>query len=1073
MQVYLLDVEAGPEGLHLFGSDTDGASVCATVRNVVAHIYVDWPFADRSDGAAATLRGVLDVDEDDLWVTFEQRTRLMGYVPDAATGDPCKSWYARLHATDYRLLRRVGRAMQWKAEALCRAFGVAARPLSTYNHEVGLEQHFFCARNVAPATWIALHGTTPVTTARASTCAREVVVPCDGVQPSSNDDPPPDMTVLSFDIETGFHDLSRRCGSFPQLHSPCSAVTYIGASCQGSSTGTTTRATVLALAPDDAVHAALSSTPDVQPFRTEPELLNAFGALLAAADPSFVTGYNIWGFDWEFLAKRAEYFELFGNMADAGAAAAAYREAQQRRSALDGLARHSPSAGVPPAARERLRQCGVFAAKTVEEAKRKLAKLGGGCRMGRATELGQTDALLLRYASEAAVAAAYAHFGTYDGDMEAFWRCSRLVGHRARLAESKTESSAHGQFFQRRVDLPGRVTLDLYKLVKETYKLSSYKLRDVATHFGVTQGKIDLPYETMFQHHCANDPDKAKAICAYCLRDTAVPLEVLRRIDAVLNVLELASTTGVPARQLLVRGQQLRCYTQLHALAESRGMVMNVRTTPDRETFQGATVQEPRCGYIQGVILYLDFASLYPSIIQSFNLDYSTYVFESDRPAVEALERAGKLALLRVKGSGGFTHVFVRPEGARRHGVMPHLLTNLLDARKAAKRDLKAAKRAGGDDARVRVLDARQLSLKICANSCYGFTGVTSDKAMLPLCAIADSTTALGRQLIEDTKQAVLGHPLGAHLSCVYGDTDSVLFEAHTNDIRQGWAWGKTLEAWLNDTVLPPIGHKLSIELEEVAWGYLQYKKKRYTGRMYPEGPDGKCKVEVKGIELARTDQTNVLLRIYQGLLDQLFPTDPAAPPYPPDVLRRRCHAYMQRALADMVDSTAASFTVSDYAFSKQMRADYKNPNLPHVDMVRRLRDKVRRGEAPNVEVPQPGDRCRYVFVSGVGQLYKRSEHPALCTLAELDMEYYLGAIKKPLTECLQWFMEPAAIAALFAVPEGVLARRKMGAKSLLTYFGGGTEASVAHAASAHAAPPPPVPPTPTKKARRQSTLTF
>ena len=77
------------------------------------------------------------------------------------------------------------------------------------------------------------------------------------------------------------------------------------------------------------------------------------------------------------------------------------------------------------------------------------------------------------------------------------------------------------------------------------------------------------------------------------------------------------------------------------------------------------------------------------------------------------------------------------------------ILAELLGARKQAKKDMKAAK----DPMVKAVQNGRQLALKISANSVYGFTGATVGQ--LPCLAISSSTTAYGREMIDQTKEAV------------------------------------------------------------------------------------------------------------------------------------------------------------------------------------------------------------------------------------------------------------------------------------------------------------------------------
>ena len=90
---------------------------------------------------------------------------------------------------------------------------------------------------------------------------------------------------------------------------------------------------------------------------------------------------------------------------------------------------------------------------------------------------------------------------------------------------------------------------------------------------------------------------------------------------------------------------------------------------------------------------------------------------------------------------------FVKPEV--REGLLPMILKNLLEARGRAKKELKIEK----CPFKKKVLDGRQLALKISANSVYGFTGAQVGK--LPCLPISGSVTAFGRMMIDETKRHV------------------------------------------------------------------------------------------------------------------------------------------------------------------------------------------------------------------------------------------------------------------------------------------------------------------------------
>lgn len=85
----------------------------------------------------------------------------------------------------------------------------------------------------------------------------------------------------------------------------------------------------------------------------------------------------------------------------------------------------------------------------------------------------------------------------------------------------------------------------------------------------------------------------------------------------------------------------------------------------------------------------------------------------------------------------------------RKRGLLPIILEELIAARKKAKIELKNAT----DPLKKIVLNGRQLAIKITTNSVYGFTGATVGK--LPCLDISQSVTGFGRQMIDQTKNAV------------------------------------------------------------------------------------------------------------------------------------------------------------------------------------------------------------------------------------------------------------------------------------------------------------------------------
>jgi hypothetical protein len=125
-----------------------------------------------------------------------------------------------------------------------------------------------------------------------------------------------------------------------------------------------------------------------------------------------------------------------------------------------------------------------------------------------------------------------------------------------------------------------------------------------------------------------------------------------------------------------------------------------------------------------------------------------------------------------------------------KQGIMPAILSELLAARKATRKLIPEQK----DEFMKNVLDKRQLSIKVTANSMYGQTGAKTSSFYEIDCAA--STTAIGRKLLNYAKRVIeeayvnqtletQSHGLvKTNAEYVYGDTDSVFFKFNLTDLN-------------------------------------------------------------------------------------------------------------------------------------------------------------------------------------------------------------------------------------------------------------------------------------------------
>lgn len=402
----------------------------------------------------------------------------------------------------------------------------------------------------------------------------------------------------------------------------------------------------------------------------------------------------------------------------------------------------------------------------------------------------------------------------------------------------------------------GRIQLDLLQLVQRDHQLRSYTLNSVCAEF-LNEQKEDV-HHTMITELFNGTPESRRRLAVYCLKDAYLPLRLMDKLMCLVNYTEMARVTGVPFNYLLARGQQVKFISQMFRKALEQGLVIpNMSGQQSDEQYEGATVIEPTRGFYEEPVATLDFASLYPSIIQAHNLCYTTLI-----------EKKG---IIEKKGYKKDEDYIVTPNGDMfctikvRKGLLTQILEELLNARKAAKKELAVET----DSFRKAVLNGRQLALKISANSVYGLTGATVGK--LPCLAIASSTTSYGRQMIEKTKMEVEGkyniaNGYSHDAQVIYGDTDSVMVKFGPKELEKAMELGQEAAAFVSAKFIKPI----KLEFEKVYYPYLLINKKRYAG-LYWTKTDKYDKMDTKGIETVRRDNCRMVQTMIETVLHKIL----------------------------------------------------------------------------------------------------------------------------------------------------------------------------------------------------------
>ncbi|WP_456453484.1 DNA polymerase domain-containing protein, partial [Thermococcus sp.] len=288
---------------------------------------------------------------------------------------------------------------------------------------------------------------------------------------------------------------------------------------------------------------------------------------------------------------------------------------------------------------------------------------------------------------------------TYNGDnfdMPYLLKRAEKLGIRLFISRDKEHPEPKMQRMGDRfaVEVKGRIHFDLYPVVRRTINLPTYTLEAVyEAVLGKSKSKLNAEeiaaiWET---------EEGLKKLARYSMEDARATYELGREffpMEAELAKLIGQSPWDVSRSSTgnLVEWYLLRVAYERNELAPNRPSSEEYQRRL-RQGYAGAYVKEPERGLWENIV-YLDYKSLYPSIIVTHNISPDT------------LEREGCRNYDTAPGVGyRFCKDF--------RGFIPSILEELIETRAEIKRKMKATI----DPIEKKMLDYRQRALKILANS--------------------------------------------------------------------------------------------------------------------------------------------------------------------------------------------------------------------------------------------------------------------------------------------------------------------------------------------------------------------
>ena len=509
----------------------------------------------------------------------------------------------------------------------------------------------------------------------------------------------------------------------------------------------------------------LSSTENshLESYQTEEEVLLAWSNLIQTENPDIIIGYNIFGFDYEFMFRRAE---------ENGCAQEFLKLSRNKGEVCANLDRDTN--------RYKLEETSIQIASGQHDLK--YIKMNGRLQIDLYNFFRREENLTsykLDYVAghfigdyvkslnyERSKDSTSIKTGNMTGLLEGSYIHFEEIGH-------STDYYANGAKFQ------------VVKVDKSACKfyVSGEICPDFTKKVRWCLAKDDVSPKDIFQLTNGSANDRA-IIAKYCIQDCNLVHYLMNKVDVLTGFIEMASICSVPISFLVLRGQGIKLTSYVAKKCREKGTLMPVLEKLDSDDgYEGAIVLEPKCDlYLDNPVACVDYASLYPSSMMSENLSHDSKVWTKeynlkdelltitgdtdesgekfiydDVPGYEYVDicydtfkyvrKSATSAAEKVKSGYKICRFAQFPEGNR--AIMPSILEELLLARKTTRKLIPQQT----DEFMKNVLDKRQLGYKVTANSLYGQCGARTSTFYEK--DIAASTTATGRKLLTYAKRII------------------------------------------------------------------------------------------------------------------------------------------------------------------------------------------------------------------------------------------------------------------------------------------------------------------------------
>lgn len=500
------------------------------------------------------------------------------------------------------------------------------------------------------------------------------------------------------------------------------------------------------------------------------------------------------------------------------------------------------------------------------------------------------------------------------------------------------------------------VHIDLYEYFRyflsrgNAIKLESYSLNNISKKY-LNKEKINI--NTDFIISQMNKQEITKLI-EYNLHDSLLTYELFKKFE--LSIFDLSNLVPINLEDISSSSssQIIEAFLIYNAKIENHltprkpnGQIKNFRSS---KYAVGAFVFQPEMGLFNNIFVY-DFRSLYPSIIAAYNICPTTILeTKKDKKENEYFKVPMEKELENKLGQIYFTNTNI--------GLIPKNIKKILKERFEIKDKIKKTKGLEQE-----ILKARSTSLKIIANSIYGYIGFSNARWYSH--DSSQAITAYARNIIKNTINKIENQKC----KIIYSDTDSVFFEQKNQTKNE-------IEDFinkLNKDFKDPIFLELDGFFDS---GLFVGVKKRYA--LYSKAND---KFKITGFETIRSDSTKIVKETQKKILKYLLKEQ--------DI--NKAKNYFKEITNQLREHKIdKNKLIIQYKLAKNVNEYVQN--APHVTLAKRMIEQGKK--------IKKGMILQYIISTGNSNIANRAKSPEECK--EYDAEYYIN--KHLIPSCEDFF---------------------------------------------------------------------